>query len=94
MAKKYIAFLSCFFLPMLFLGNGPMRASENDSILQQEPEIFVPPVALYISNTDIYISKSTEIDLSGDLTLNNADVTGHGRLILKSNPESGTSDKI
>ncbi len=84
MAKKYIAFLYSLFLTLLLLSNGFLHASETDSLFQQKPEIFASQNNLYISNTEFYISKNTDIILTGDLTLVNTDVIGQGSLILKS----------
>lgn len=85
MLKKYTAFFSCFFLPMLLLSNGCLRAAETDSLFQQLPQVLTSSNNLYIGNTNVYITKNTDLIVTGDLILNNADIAGQGSVILKSN---------
>jgi len=85
MNKKYITFLLQLALPLFLLTGIATHAHVADSLLVAPPQEPVKKSeGLYVSGTEIHISKDDNISVIGNLEMHEASITGSGSVIMKS----------
>jgi len=93
MAKRLSLFLSLSIVLLLFSSTEKLCAAANDSIVNRVAENPAKNSVLFASNTILYISNNAIIGITGDLTLENSMVLGHGKLVMKSNQNQTLQSK-